>query len=395
MSKALDWSLYAAAFILFINALLVIYQPVKQYTSTVSGRPLNKGSGAICAREENFTKRVNRLQEVDYSSIATAVPQLDPRYRTSTLTRLGTDLNFDESSCPANSLLSKHQMTNGTPLHLDCPTLFLVGARKGGTTSLYQYLSKHPDFEGVKLEKGPGAGETFHFSSRYDRESWEVYLNRFPSDGVMTGDSSVGNFVRCEVPQRLFESCGKQAKIVMLLRNPIERFVSNFLMRVRTGTRHLHNSSALRTSLKVHLDEFLSAALSNKVDVARMPEQWEKLLCLFGPSANLIFEGLYYVHLNNWLCNFPAENILVVNSEEFYSSSTVILSQVLEFLGLKPLDSETLSWITSTVYNKGNYTVPIYQRLSGRDKKLLQGVYEPFNDALMKLLGWDSTKVQW
>ncbi len=400
MSKALDWLLYAAAVILSINAMLVIYKPVAwQYnvSVTVDRRSL---SGVeewnVSVRCTNTTKMFHQQQKVDYNRKATAVPRLDPSYRTSTLTRLGTDVNFDGSVCPPDSLWSRHRLTNATPpLHLDCPTLFLVGARKGGTTSLYQYLSKHPDFEGARLDRGPGAGETFHFSARYDTESWEVYMEKFPSNGVMTGEASVGNFVRCEVPQRLFESCGKQARIVMLLRNPIDRLVSNFIMRVRTGKRHLHRSSTLSTTLKVHSQGFFSEVLQKNIDVTRMPEQWTKLLCLFGPSSNLIFEGLYYVHLNNWLCNFPAENILIISSEEFYRDTTLILGQVLEFLGLQALDEETLRWITLTVYNKGNYTVPSYQKLTGKGRKLLQSIYEPFNAALMRLLHWDHRQLQW
>ena len=46
------------------------------------------------------------------------------------------------------------------PKHQDCLTLFIVGARKGGTTSLYSYVAKHPDFDGILLNRGPMSGET-------------------------------------------------------------------------------------------------------------------------------------------------------------------------------------------------------------------------------------------
>ena len=378
------------SFLFFINAILVIYDPVLRYTVPV----LTIDSTTCGADSSNISKQVQNLRKVDYSVIATSMPHLNPSYRTDTLTRLGIDLRFDASLCPMDSLQATGQLINSTPFHDDCPTLFLVGARKGGTTSLYQYVSKHPDFEGARLEYGPGAGETFHFSARYEKESWEDYLRRFPSDGVMTGDASVGNFVRCEVPKRIFESCGKQAKIVMLLRDPVNRFVSNFLMRARSGVRHVHNASSLRTHMKAELDWFLSAVLEHNIDVSRMTEHWDKLLCLFGPSTSMVFEGVYYVHLYNWLCNFPRENILILNSEEFYTSTTLILKQVYEFLGLKPLNEQTLNWITSSIYNQGNYSVPGYQRLSEFDKKQLLGLYKPFNNALLKMLDWD-TQVNW
>ena len=334
---------------------------------------------------------------INYTSIAASVPKIDPSYRTETLTRLGSDLDFDvTSNCPANSLrMANH--ANFTPLHLDCPTLFLVGARKGGTSSLYQYLSKHPDFEGTRLDQGPKVGETFYFSSHYKTLSWNRYLRLFPSDEitVMTGDASVGNLVHCEVPKRLFESCGKQAKVVMLLRNPIDRFVSNFRMRARLNVMRIQNTTSISTVLKLQLDTFFHEALGRHVDVTNLAKEWSKLRCLFDPAMNMVFEGVYYVHLLNWLCNFPPENTLIINSEEFYRKPSVILDQVFQFLGLKRLSSETYDWITAVIYNKGKKDVPIQQRLTEMDRKKLLGAYKQFNTALLELLDWKEVQLQW
>lgn len=333
--------------------------------------------------------------KVDYSSIAASVPQLDPSYRTRTLTRLGSDLGFDvAANCPSNSVMALSH-ANFTPLHLNCPTLFIVGARKGGTSSLYHYLSKHPDFEGTRLDQGPKVGETFYFSSHYNPESWKRYLSLFPSGGMMTGDASIGNLVHCEVPKRLFESCGKQAKVVMLLRNPINRFVSNFLMRARLNVMRIKNTTSISTVLKLQLDTFFHKALGRHIDVTNFAKEWAKLRCLFEPAMNMVFEGIYYVHLLNWLCNFPPENILIVNSEEFYKKPSIILDQVIQFLGLRRLDTETYDWITAHIYNKGSKNIPAQQRISEMDRKKLLGVYRQFNTALLELLDWKDAQLQW
>ena len=336
------------------------------------------------------TKLWNR--EVNYTSIASAQPSLDPQYRTTTLTRLGSDLKFDVSSCPADSAMRSVSPTFA-PLHLDCPTLFIVGARKAGTSSLYHYVSKHPDFEGTRLDRGPKVGETFYFSSQYDKP-WEEFRRSFPSDGVMTGESSVGNLVSCEAPQRIFNSCGKQAKIVMLFRNPVDRFVSNFLMRVQLGSARMSDTTAIATVLKLHLDQFFDNILKNQVDITtNLPNQWPLLRCRFKPANNLLYEGLYYAHLMNWLCNFPSENILIVNSEEFYSKPSVILDQVFQFLGLKRLEEETYHWITSSVYNRGRHNISEFQTLSYLDRKKLAGVYRAMNEELFSILDWNN--VDW
>lgn len=406
MSKTYDLVLYGISSVIFINAVLVIHKPIMKYEADNSVTPKTQDENlndnlqkcpCLCNESQDDPSLFQGMWQhptVDYHALATAMPQLDSSYLSTTLTRLGTDLKFDaHSSCPSTSIMADNRHVNVTPLHYDCPTLFIVGARKAGTTSLYHYISKHPDFEGTRLDQGPKSGETFYFSAEYQRKSWDRYLNYFPSEGVMTGEASVGYLVNCKVPQRIFESCGKQAKIVMLLRNPIDRFMSNFLMRVRVGGTRMQNTTALTTVVKMHLNTLFAQAFSRKADVTKLDQEWKKLLCLFGPAENLVYEGLYYIHLQNWLCNFPAENILILNSEEFYRNTSTILKQVFQFLDLKGLDDDTYKWITSNVYNRGSYSVPSYQKLSHVDRKKLQAVFKPLNTALFKLLGWNT--VEW
>ena len=45
-------------------------------------------------------------------------------------------------------------------------SFFIIGARKGGTTSLYQWLSATPNIAGVRLDAGAQAGELFFFPRR-------------------------------------------------------------------------------------------------------------------------------------------------------------------------------------------------------------------------------------
>ena len=117
------------------------------------------------------------------------------------------------------------------PRRTDCPSLFIVGARKGGTTSLYYYISKHPDFTGIRLS-GPRAGETFYFGKFYKASTWEKYKSLFPNE-TMTGEASVENLVHKSVPSRLYQTCGNQAKVIMLFRDPIDCLESNILMRAK------------------------------------------------------------------------------------------------------------------------------------------------------------------
>ena len=389
MSKFFTFLLKILFLGLLVNTCLILIEYASSmYTNSAitQWNKLNQCCSIVCEQERSQWL----YKVIDYTEISKKTPRLDPSYR-DTHIRLGSDLSFNLTQCPPGSLMPAKK--NFFPKHLNCPTLYLVGARKAGTTSLYQYISKHPEFRGTKLDAGPKAGETFYFSRFYDKRGWEQYLSLFPSGGVMTGDASVGNLVHHLAPRRLYESCGKQAKVIMLFRDPINRFESNFLMRSRRQTNRITPETGITAVVKLQLDQFFSQSLERTVNVVNMPQEWSKLVNLFLPAANMIYEGLYYVHLLNWLCNFPAENILIINSEEFYHNSIQILDIVFQFLELKRLDYETYKWVTKSIYNKGKYDVPYYQKLSTEDKVRLLGIYKPFNKALLKLLQWNS--IQW
>ena len=308
-----------------------------------------------------------------------------------TLTRIGGVLDFNYSSCPKNSVMLNSARLNAKPLHDNCPRVFIIGARKGGTTSLYQYLSKHPDFKGVRLEKGPSAGETFYFSSHYDKHPWEEYISEF-SQNYISGDSSVGNLVNCMVPERLYRSCGRAVKIIILLRDPLQRYESNFRMRVRLKTRQMNSNSKMSTFLKAEIHGLYEMFMQRNINMNDLTADINALLCLYGPAKNCIYEGMYYLHLHTWLCNFPAENILILNTEEFHNSTKRIFSQVLDFVGLRPLDDGIINRIIKMKYNYGGKVEDEahFRLLNSSDRKKLQTIYKPFNEKLFDLLKWHS-----
>ena len=385
---------------LFFNAVLVVFRPHRTRDDyhppvhTANTTTTDHSSRKVvcnCTKQnsEEIEPSLRTRPTVNYSIVATETPQV---WTGESLSRLGSQLTLDyPQKCPKGSLMLDTSWRNFIPEHLDCPTLFLVGARKAGTTSLYTYLSRHPKFEGIHLDRGPMAGETFYFSAHYNDKNWgwSRYMKLFdPVQSYMTGDSSVGNLVNCDVPERIWQSCGKQAKIVILLRDPLTRFLSNFLMRTHKGIRYYNNNTKASTIVEVELQSFISAALRKHVDFTNIERYWGQFRCLFNPSRNLVFEGLYYIHVMNWLCNFPPENILILNSEEFFKKTSVILEQVIRFLGLAQLDRDTIEFITSAVYNKGSGPKHSHHHFSDLDRKKLMAIYKHSNRALLSLLGW-------
>ena len=94
-----------------------------------------------------------------------------------------------------------------------------------------------------------------------------------------------------------------------------------------------------------------------------------------------------------WLCNFPPENILILNSEEFFENTQSVLNVVISFLGLSPLNVKQVEVITSKTYNGNNKSFSPLQYLSTEDKEKMMAIYKHTNKPLLELLGWKD--VEW
>lgn len=364
-------------FVLII--ILTTYSYLHAEVEDIPSRRHHYSSRGRSNSQKNSKKELDRSHDIDQ-----AIKWLHNGH---TLTRRGDQLKFNpHNSCPSNSLMMskrKRSITN------ECPKVFIVGAKKGGTTSLYQYISEHPDFSGIRLNETKWIGETFYFAQKYGKISLKSYIKQFPK-GKMSGDASVDNLLHCKVPIRISRTCGTNVKVIVLLRNPLHRYISNFMMRIaRSGYSKYSNTSSIHETVKNDIGLVKKALLKRGIGFPRRISEWPRLLCLFECCRSMLYEGLYYIFVMNWLCNFPRENILFINSEEMFRKPDLILEQVLHFIGLKPLDNQSLHQITSSIYNKGVKPFLPRHHLSSDDKQMLLSYYSIFNEAVINLLGWN------
>lgn len=121
------------------------------------------------------------------------------------------------------------------------PNLFLAGAPKSGTSFLFQTLNSHPVLFFPKIK------ELNHFSYQdildlnsyykdFKIEDRKKYLSfyRKAKDCKYLVDSSVSYFTFPEVPGKI-KAFNAESKVIFILRNPIKRAYSHYLMDVRMG----------------------------------------------------------------------------------------------------------------------------------------------------------------
>ena len=125
------------------------------------------------------------------------------------------------------------------------PNFIIVGAPKAGTTSLYHYLSEHPqvfmsdpkEVNFFSKEEIEAQGLYYQDFKAKDLNSYEKLFN----EGIgkkAVGEGSVSYLFYPDTPAKIKASI-PEVKIIILLRNPVERGYSHYLMDYRMGLTDL------------------------------------------------------------------------------------------------------------------------------------------------------------
>ena len=207
------------------------------------------------------------------------------------------------------------------PLKLNTlPNLFIVGAAKSGTTSLHNYLDQHPDIF-MSSPKEP------HFLINHeigeDRIpigicSEKEYSNLFyPGKGIKyRGESSVMYLMFPEIViPKINKRFGKDCKIIIMLRNPVERAYSGF--------QHVK-----RYNVKDDFQDFKSDWIISEERYHSNPE--------ITPASRHKELGLYYKQVKLYLEGMKSVHIIIYDDykKDFKSE----MNKVFDFLEIKRVE---------------------------------------------------------
>ena len=187
--------------------------------------------------------------------------------------------------------------------------IFIVGAPKAGTTSLHHYLNEHPDVL-MSEEKEPDYFSNkelsdqglYYGTSQIDNE--EKYHNLFKNkkNEQILGEASVSYLFYPEVPQRI-KNYNPDAKIIIMLRNPVDRAFSHYLMDYRLG---------------------LTSESFDDIFKKKSELKFQQYFVLGNYSSQII----------NYFNVFGKENIHIIWYSNFKKNTPLELEKVFDFLGV-------------------------------------------------------------
>ncbi len=293
------------------------------------------------------------------------------------------------------------------------PDFFIVGAAKAGTTSLYAYFKAHPQifmpekkepryyaYNGEKPEdfEGPGAAQLIE-SIIKDKPTYCKLFEKAASHQIV-GEASPA-YLYSPIAAKRIARDNPNAKIIAILRDPVERAFSHFLDNVGNGWEPC-------TDFEQVIEAQLNGART------RWWRKWD-----------YIGHGFYAEQLKRYFECFPLENIKVVRYEHFRDETQRVVCDILKFLNVDdqvelPLHRRhNVSWVPRYRWLHRLLSAPLGLKtvvrsvlppearrwlrrrletlnrsrpvISPAARKRLLEIYLPEIEALERLLGWDLT----
>lgn len=200
---------------------------------------------------------------------------------------------------------------------------FVVGVARAGTTSLYNFLSKHPQIflpkvkecnyfsEVESLDKqaymAPVSGKYHHMKIIKSYGTYKSLYDEADGDHII-GDVSPSYIWDISTANKIYKH-NNDAKIIISLRNPIERAYSHYLMHFNTGYEK-----------KVNFEEAISAKKND----------------IWGGGNMYLEMSMYYDRVREYFDYFEEKNINIIIYEDWISDIENNINKLYDFLNVAP-----------------------------------------------------------
>ncbi len=251
------------------------------------------------------------------------------------------------------------------------PDFLLIGAAKAGTTTLHAWIADHPHVV-------PSTTKEVHYFdySFYRGDDW--YRSHFPRTadrrafalehgrGFLTGESSPTYLSHRWAPGRIARAL-PEVRLLLALRNPVDRAYSQYQMSVREGLDDLSFEDALAQEEDRLLPEI------------RRSRRDRHHTSLPLAKHSYLHRSHYDQQVERWLALFARERLHVVRAEDLAATPVKALAGVYAFLGLPPHRSADLPHLHTASY----------EPMAPATRAWLVDYFRPRNERLSELLGFD------
>lgn len=267
------------------------------------------------------------------------------------------------------------------------PSFIIIGATRSGTTSLYLHLISHPNVLPNSKKETVFFNYAYHTNPDWYRIYFPTTLEQEKMQEqrkqkiMITGDATPSYLIDPFVPKRIFKML-PNVKLIVLLRNPIDRAYSHFYHNVSLGIEKLTFEQAIKKE-PGRISKSFEELQNEKFTFNDNFISYFLRLMTFKVKNYYKFSyletGKYYQHLKNWMNVFPKKQFLIIKNEDYFNNPKKIYEQVQDFLDLPYFDLGRY---------KRYYEIE-YQPMNNDLRKYLKEYFEPHNSKLYQYLGRD------
>lgn len=263
------------------------------------------------------------------------------------------------------------------------PDYLIIGGQRCGTSSLYYYLTQQPGVIGASTKE-------IHFFDDFYKNGIKWYRAQFPTiqykkyiESVrklhfLTGEASPYYLFHPHAPRRI-QAALPNVKLIVLLRNPIDRAYSQHWLEVMGKYESLSFEEAIRNE---------EERTAGELDKMLKDEDYQSYQ---HRRFTYLARGIYIDQLQYWMNYFPREQFLILKTEDLYTHSAAIVRQTLDFLGMPATEIDTnKEYKKYKVPSKTGYkTKDSAPKMDANTRAYLVEYFKPHNARLYEFLGRD------
>ena len=239
------------------------------------------------------------------------------------------------------------------------PDFLVIGAKRCGTTSLYEYLGQHPCIKKSSHDNIGFFNDNFHLGIDFYKSFFPTIFEKKKiiqkNKKFMTYDVTPFYIYHEQTPKRIHQIL-PNIKLIVILRNPVDRSYSNYFL-----------GDQQKTFEELIADE---KKILNKIDKNNVDEYYDFV------HTSMLARGFYAEQLETWYKIFPKNQILIIKSEDFAIQTNKIMNEIFNFLGL-----ENFNILDNSKKNK-----IMYEPMKEETRKELIEYFRPYNKKLYSMI---------
>jgi len=255
------------------------------------------------------------------------------------------------------------------------PNFIIIGSSKSGTWAIHNYLLQHPDVDysarNIHFFEYAYSNKISWYKSHFPTKLYKSLVESIHKRKCLMSEHTSTYLHHPLIPQRVKDGI-PDVKLIVSLRNPIDRAYSNYHMFVRIGTEKRTFEDAVFSELK-------------RIEIIKENDNFQIKNPNFSNCVefNYLRHGTYVDKLENWLKFFRREQFCIVENKDLSKNPQQVLDKIFEFLNVPHFK----------LRQEERWNVGKYKKMKESTRKTLEDFFKPYNERLYKLLGqnfsWD------